>query len=348
MLPIDDAQPVSPGRLDNLTEVAIAKPKIGKSEKYLESLDTDLTSSIRSVVKYFTKDLRPPSPANNDLLTKYGDRFSALPFALHPVTDLNCYPRKSGFAECMQHFNVFVHKHHLPIRFSQLNTLNETIVVILVLIPPPSDEQNERHSRKFAVRLCAIEDFFETRKAQVAQYPTKLLYAHDCIVKFYNVKPGVKVLLKKLEPASAPEIKTIRILTTGSNIKVAEECFKLFVNKGCESGKIVLNPKILLEFSQEFSCTLHLVPENANFCLVDPDFVRNCRFKAEEFEINLEEKRCEKTKVPTEDRLCTEVGNFDEILKRSLMVFEHALITRKTTIENVLITGKWVFLYKFL
>lgn len=342
MFSIDDAQPVSPGRLDNLTEVAIAKPKISKSEKHFESYDTDLTSSIRSVVKYFTKDLRPPSPVSNDILSTYGDRFSPLTFALHPVTDLNCYPRKSGFSECTQHFNVFVHKHHLPIRFCQLNTLNETIVVILFLIPPASDEQNERHSRKFAVRLCAIEDFFETQ-VQVKQHQTKLLYAHDCIVKFYNVKPGVKVVLKKLEPASPPEIKSIRILTTGNNIKVAEECFKLFVNKGCESGKIVLNPKIFLEFSQEFSCSLQLVPENAHFCLVDPDFVRNCRFKVEESEINVEEKRDEKAKGATEDSVCTEVGNFDEILKRSLMVFEHGLITCKTTVENVLITGKWVF-----
>lgn len=321
----------------------IAKPKICKSQKHFESTAPDLTSSIRSVVKYFTKDLRPPSSVNTHNLTKYSHRFSPLPFALHPVTDLNYYHRKSGFTECLQHFNVFAHKHHLPIRFSLRNTLNEAIVVVLDLIPPPSDEQNELHSKKIAVRLCAIEDFFETGE-HVKQYPTNLLYAHDCIFKFYNVKPGVKVLLKNLDLASAPEIKSIRILTTGNNTKIAEEYFKLFLSKGCESGKIVLNPKILLEFSVEFSCTLELVPVNADFCLVDPDFVRNCRFKVEELESKIEKNQVEKLKSVTDDCLCTKVGNFDEILKQSLLVFEHALITRMTTVENVLITGKWVFL----
>ncbi|KAF2894156.1 hypothetical protein ILUMI_12010 [Ignelater luminosus] len=332
---VDDVDPISPGRLDNLTEVAIAQPGL-KSQ--IDAIDSENDNEWRYFNKLFQFLQTGSFGATNshpNILKRFLNLYSSLSFILHPTDDLPLYNNYSNQQE-IQHFKVFVHKEHLPKNFPKIDSSND-IFTLKVIIPPVTNdnyiEENSLSIKTIAIQLCVFEGNVNN---EYNNFSIPILYVHKCIFEQFDINIGSKAILDKCTKIF-PNISEIEIVTTRDNFKTAQEEFKRLLSTSCENKKLPLNSDFTLKIDSGFIFSMKFSPSNINFCAVDSDFLRNGKFTVSETELVVNNL---KPVNKSANNFLKIFGNMKQIIEDTLSVFKHGLIIQGFNLENVLITGK--------
>lgn len=336
MIILDDVDPISPGRLDNLTEVAIAQPGLKSQIDSTDSEDNNGWQYFNKLFQFLQTGSFGATNSHPSILKRFLNLYSSLSFILHPIEDLPFYNDYNNQQE-IQHFNVFVHKEHLPKNFPKIDSSND-MFILKIIIPPVTNnnyiEENSLSIKTIAVRLCVFESNVNTKYSNLS---IPILYVHKCIFEQFDINVGSKAILDKCTKVF-PSISGIEISTTRDNFKIAQEEFKRLLSTSCENKKLPLNSDFILTTESGFTFSIQFSPSNISFGSVDSNFLRNHKFTVSETELVVNNLKPANRSL---NNLLKSFGNTKQIIEDTLSVFKHGLITQKSNIENVLITGEF-------
>ncbi|CAH1979790.1 unnamed protein product [Acanthoscelides obtectus] len=214
-------------------------------------------------------------------------------------------------------FNVFFSKSYVPKEWAE-NSVSKPLVCHLKLL------SNEPTSQKsFYVKLLFLEDIYPELNLDIGKH----LFVHDNIFHHLKSKLGARVVLKTVQESY--QINKIEILTKRMNLSKVVEKFKEHLAKYSDSV-IVLNKGMIFEIEKDIAVSLNFDPPDSGFCLIDNNFVRQCKYDSQEDYIKIESEKEEPVHHIIED-----VGNFDTIVQSAMDIFSGA-----DAFGNVLIIGQ--------
>ncbi|EFA04352.1 uncharacterized protein Pex1 [Tribolium castaneum] len=297
-----DIKPISPGKIDNLTEVVIIAPekKIHPISNSNESKNTDKTSKFL------------PECKNND---------ENLILRIVPFEEI-----VSQMRDLNSPFNVFVLRANVPQKIK--DTINNTTLFLLKLL------SNEDVDKSLYVRLIIVEDvlsdFVQNKLCLENVFVSNTLFTH------LNCEVGARI---RLEPhiSTLPEIKEIEIYTKRDySIDVVQK-FQQYLADNCKKHEFVLNSDVILEIGSNVRCLVRFQPCQAKFCVVTQDLVRDCKL----IFINetIPQREIFDKKEFLVDEYATDVANYNEIIDSCVFLCTYKTKSFNK-LENVLITGK--------
>ncbi|XP_044266288.1 peroxisome biogenesis factor 1 [Tribolium madens] len=301
-----DIKPVSPGKIDNLTEVVIKVP-----EKEFNSISNrrENSNELKDIDKTF------------NFLSECHNNEGNFIFRVVPFKEI-----VSQLGDLNSPFNVFVFRDSVSEKIK--DTIKNSRLFLLKLL------SNEDVEKSLYVRLLIFDDFLDDFKLK--KMYTENLFLSDTLFNHLNCEIGARV---RLEPYTntSPEIKEIEIYTKRDySIDVIQD-FQQYLADNCKTYEFVLNSDVIWEIRSNLRCLIRFQPCQANFCVVTQDLVRNCKL------IFINETIPQRETLDKKDfcvnNYATDVTNYKEIIDSNLF-----LCTYKTRsfckMENILITGK--------
>ncbi|XP_022913613.2 peroxisomal ATPase PEX1 isoform X1 [Onthophagus taurus] len=329
---VDGVKPVSPGRLDQLTEVVIKPPVVHTNPKKVDAKENGGGIwSINGFLKYFAPNKPVQEESILDIYKAIGVPFV---FRLHPLADvLRCPSPNLANNTSKNVFNVYASKNVLP----RCVEKREDLVFSFRPILPPRDfkytDDNDAVN-DILVRLCLLDDTKNVIGDGNEYF--KPLFVDEGIFKHYDVEVGSKVLLRHIDKVE--EVNKIEICTSKGFVKEIKEKFKFYIGENCKDGKLILNSNFVINISDEHQVLLKFTPNDLKSCFVDSDFIRNGQLTVGELQLpDFSPKVIDK--IEKFDEICLDFSNFKEILDGCYTCWNIGC-KDINNLENILITGK--------
>lgn len=305
-----DVFPVSPGIIDNFTEVTIKPPSKHKQEDTKMSKNNSVVSEIHSEIEIFKK---------------YHNQTPDLVLRLAPV---NNFIKDIG--QIYHPFNVFVFKAALQ-NNNNKNALDHPNIYLVTLL----NQNDDAEKKPLFVRLYNLEEVIETKLNSI--FPQSVFVSQE-IINYFNCSLGSRLLLKPYVD-TLHEISEIEIFTKNNYMFDVEQEFKQYLAQNAKCNEFILNSNIIFQIRDNLNCFLRFQPAQAKVCVVDKNFVRNCKLSVITEDLPNNNNNNMDELIP---KSTIYVSNFEEIISNCVFLF-----TNKTTsfqsIPNVLITGIDIF-----
>lgn len=260
---------------------------------------------------------------NQNILSSYRDAALSLILRLVPYSDLIDKVRDLNNA-----FNVFTFKNYFS------NELENTVSNPQYFILKSLDL--EHADKVLYVRLYFFEDFLSNFKLELFG---KSLFVNEVVFNYFRCDVGARV---QLEPyrGTISEVQEIEIFTKKNYSLDMRQTFQRYLADNCRTNDFVLNPGVILEINPKMRCYLKFQPANAKFCVVNTDFVRDCKFGFVDEVLPLKEIKVQSFIDNRKYQL--EVANYQKIIDDYLFLVSHNN-TMYGTMPNAIITGKFKY-----
>lgn len=235
---LGDIKPVSPGRLDNLTEVVIKPP----GEKASSVLNDKKTNEFNNKTKL---NFLTQTDVENLIL-----RVAPFKELTSHIQDLACS------------FNVFVLRKNIK------DTIQTPKLFLMKLI------SNDDVEKSVYVRLYVFEDVLNGFKAD--KISSENIFVSDVIFNHFRCELGARVVLEPYKN-EFPQVNEIEIYTKRDYSIDVIQNFQKYLADNCKKHEFVLNSNVVLENVNNLKCFLRFQPCQAKFCVVTQDFVRDCK-----------------------------------------------------------------------
>ncbi|XP_056646462.1 peroxisomal ATPase PEX1 [Diorhabda sublineata] len=301
---VDSIHPVSPGVVDFLTELHIEQP-VRKIEN-TESLSTQTKACLNSLDWKLFSGFIETNPENT-VLSKYLTKPSEFICRVIPLSKL---PLSDIFSTSIQPFTAFLSKKTIP-----EDQLSSNICQISLVT-------EDTINKKVFVKLIFLEDIQEIQLKLFNE-----LFVGQEIFDIYECQLGVRVVLEPIE--KPPPVNEIHITASKNYTVDILEVFKKYLADGSDET-FVLNSEIPIDIGDNIICSPKFYPEDSEFCVVDNNLVRNCKYV-----LNIDNiHKITQKENPISMPILEDIANVKKILNDSIKA-----ITDIST-DNVLLTGR--------
>lgn len=238
---------------------------------------------------------------------------------LAPVKEL---PFSDELNENCKCFNVFISKETLPESWFDDGSIIFCSLKLLTVDMLPE--------KIIYVKLCVLEDML----SRSCSYLVDNIFVSNIVYEQFDCQLGCRVILNYIK--DKPLVNEIGICIKKNYLLNVEEKFKLYLTKNCDDIT-VLNPDILLNIGDYIKCSLKFSPAKAKFCVVDKDFIKNCKFFINEGAALPKEIL---KNVPNSNTFLENISNYQNIINKVLSVYTIV----GNSWENILITGVYFIL----
>ncbi|KAJ3654628.1 hypothetical protein Zmor_013803 [Zophobas morio] len=301
-------KPISPGKIDNLTEVVIKPPE--KEFKPIQNEPVEDKQTQNTCTK------KVPF----DFLAEYMNKTETLILRVVPFKDLAQKIGKLCFP-----FNVFVSRSVIP-QIEGDTTTNLNIFMLKLL---SSESEKSVH-----VRLIIFEDFLQDFKLN--KICSENIFVSDVLQEYLSCDIGCRVMLEPYQ-GPTPDVKDLEIYTKKNCSIDIVQTFQQYLADSCREQEFVLNSDVVIDVTNKLRCFIRCQPCKFRFCVVNPDFVRNCKLVVVN-EILPEREVLEQNEF-TMSKYTTAVANYQDIIDKCLFLFAYNTKVF-SKMYNVLITGK--------
>ncbi|XP_045471118.1 peroxisome biogenesis factor 1 [Harmonia axyridis] len=257
--------PSSPGKLDNLTELVIlpqmketeiSKTKNNDENKLVPQFNGETTLKTLIVdILNTPSNLTDAEREIENKIRRYSNRKGNFKGRMVPWNSLDSYQIQI----CSHEFNVFLYKKSAP---SLWKLSEEPIFCSLSII-------NNSDSREIYVRVFLIEQIPEE------SILINNIFVHENLLTILKCDLGTGVLLKPLKRNDICD--EIEVYTKHEKKEVKNMLQNYLANRS-EHYEFIVNADIPIILASNIICSLRFKPHYAKYCLIDQDFLRNCRY----------------------------------------------------------------------
>lgn len=256
---------------------------------------------------------------NHDVLSGYTNAPQSIILRIVPYSDLLDKIRDLNHA-----FNVFTFKNYFSNELE--NTVSNPHYFILKSL------DLEHADKLLYVRLYFFEDFLPNFKLDVLE---KSVFANEVVFNHFRCDIGTRVQLE-LYQGRISDIQEMEVYTKKNYNFDMRQTFQRYLADNCKTKDFVLNTGVILDISPKMQCYLKFQSPNAKFCVVNTDFVRDCKFIIVDEVLPLKEIKVQNS---INNNYELEVANYQKIIDDYLGLVNHYNIMFGR-MPNAFITGK--------
>ncbi|XP_044752140.1 LOW QUALITY PROTEIN: peroxisome biogenesis factor 1 [Coccinella septempunctata] len=275
---IVSVEPSSPGILHNLTELIIL-PYMKKTEVVQTKSNIPLIDEIPLKTLSFNMVNLPEKLTEREKLIEnkiktYFNRKEHYKGRLVPCYRLEVYPKSL----CSHEFNILIHKKTAPLTWRKYDSFEHPIFCSLSII-------NNSNAKTLFVRVYIVEEIPEETIG------FNNIFVNEYLFKILKCDLGTAVLL---EPLAIKDISNEIEVHAMHDRKDLKSMLQDYLADKCKSLSLVLNADIPIELGNGIVCSLKFKPHYNKYCIIDPEFLRTCKYSFEDDPIQ-RLPACEKT-----------------------------------------------------